>query len=329
MNDLHALGKILTDRSGSSDELFQGGLTGFHDVIRVAPDAIDNPTANDSITTLIHESMHAGNADINDNGYIDAPQFTTRAEADKLLNAAHFEVVPWRILDPFDPKAFPVKVFGVPIGFQTFVPAGTTVGGVTAPLPTPTQKGAKAASDRLENAWALGLNLHLIYVKLFRTPTEWTVAQPDFGGMRLDNSIPFWSKVQKLTIHNKPVISPTSPDLAKRPVSQIDVALSEGMTRRLGLAQFLLGPLETDAQILAFEAARSTAAERATAFPGGAHTSADKERDFLLKLALREPSVTPLTGRLDRDLRAVKKMDDVGNLWSSILAPRNPSSFAD
>jgi hypothetical protein len=329
MNTLHGANKILTDRSGSTDEMFQGGLTGFQEVIRVSPSVIDNPDDHDSIVTLLHESMHAGNADIDDNGYIDAPQFTTRSEADKLLNAAHYEVVPWRILNPTGAHAFPVVPATVPPTFQTFIPAGTTVGSVTAALPTAAEQGAKAASDQLEDAWALGLNLHLAYVHLYRTPADWTLPQPSFGGMRLDQSLPFWSKVQKLTIHRKTVIDPASPDPAKHPVSQIDIALSEGLTRKLSLAGGLLDPLQTQADILAFETAHSSTAERSAAFPGGAHTNANAERDFLLKLAVRDSTVAPVTGTLTRDLRVVRQLDSPSDSWSDILAPRNPASFAD
>jgi hypothetical protein len=52
-------------------EVSEGGLTG-PDQISVAPDVIDNPDENDSITTFIHESMHAGNADIDDDLYLGA-----------------------------------------------------------------------------------------------------------------------------------------------------------------------------------------------------------------------------------------------------------------
>jgi hypothetical protein len=330
MNNLHAANKIVTDRSGYSGEVSQGGLTGFQEIIRVDPSVIDSPDANDSITTLLHESMHAGNSDVSDDVYITATGFQTQSEVKKLVNAAHFEVVPWRILAPADSRAFPVVPATVPPTFQTFIPAGTTVGGVTAPARTAAEQGAVAAYERFRGAWALGLNLHLAYVQLFRTPTDWTVPQPAFGGTRFDNSLPFWSKVQKLTIHRKTIIDPASPLEAKHPVSQIDVALSEGLTRKLSSAMDLLDPLHTQAQILAFETAHSTAAERSTAFPGGAHTNADAERDFLLRLAVRDPKVAPMTGTVARDLRVVRQQGDPAlSLWSDILKPRSPASFPD
>ena len=200
---------------------------------------------------------------------------------------------------------------------------------MTAPHRTKAEEGTKAAYEFLDRAWALGLNLHGEYLQLFRKPTDWTV--PQFGGtVRFHNSIPFWSKVQKLTIHQKTDIDPASTDEAKHPVSQIDLALSEGLTRKLGIAMGLLNPLKAEADTLAFEKAHATDAERAAVFPGDAHTDANTERDFLLKLVVRNPEVAPITGSVDRDLRVVRQQGATGlQLWTNILRPRNPSSFPD
>ena len=62
---------------------------------------MDNPTSRESIITFVHESMHAGNPGVvgDDGGYIDRRAEFVRAQvADKLGNAAHFEVVPRRML---------------------------------------------------------------------------------------------------------------------------------------------------------------------------------------------------------------------------------------
>jgi hypothetical protein len=317
MNTLHTTDKILSDRSGFAKETLMGGLSG-PSAIKVTASVIDTPFAIESWLILIHESMHAGNSDVGDLGYINTTGFVSMADADKLKNAAHFEVVPRRILGAVNAYT------GI-----TFVPAGTTVGGVAAPPDPVPIKGAKDASDNLENAWALGLNLHEQYVHLFRTPTDWTVPQPTLGGIRFDNSIPFWSKVQKLTVHLKTIINPASAEEEEHPMSQIDLALSEGLTRKLRFANLLLSPLDTEAKVLAFENSKATAAELSAVFPGGAHSNAAVERDFLLKLAVRDTSIAPMTGRVSRDLRVVTQMNLSSNLWSDILMPRNPASFAD
>lgn len=325
MNSLHGANKIVTDRSGYSAEVALSGLTGFHEKIRVAPSVIDSPNDNDSIVTLLHESLHAGNS-VSDDIYLGATGFTTQAAAKKLDNAAHFEVVPWRILNPSSPSAYAVVPPTIPPTFQTFIPAGTTVGGVTAPPRTSAQLGAVAAYDLVRESWEKGLNLHLFYVRLFKTPTDWKRPLAEFGGRRFKNGLPFWSKVQKLTIHLKTSIAPASPDEARHPVSQIDVALSEGLVRKLAALMALLEPLETDADISAFESANSTAAERAAAFPGGVRT-ANRQRDFLLRLAVRHASVAPLTGTPARDLRVVRKLGHLN--WASVLDTRDPASFPD
>ena len=139
--------------------------------------------------------------------------------------------------------------------------------------------------------------------------------------------IPFWSKVENLTIHKKTVIDPVSLDEAKHPVSQIDVALSEGVIRKLAFGMDVLDALHTDPQIRAFESANSSASERSTAFPGGAHNNVNTERDFLLRLAVRSPTVAPITGRTSRDLRVVRQLGRLN--WGDVLLPRSPASFAD
>ena len=105
MNRLHRRGRIVTDRSGYSDEVStDGGLTGFEEQISIHADVWDNPTADESVVTMIHEAMHAGNETVDDKGYIGSPSFTELSAATKLTNAAHFEVVPRRILDASSPS---------------------------------------------------------------------------------------------------------------------------------------------------------------------------------------------------------------------------------
>jgi hypothetical protein len=324
MNRLHGLNRIVTDRSGYPAEVGLGGLTGFHEIIRLEPSVIDSPGNHDSVITLLHESVHAGNDEVSDDVYITAAGFTTQTASQKLRNAAHFEVVPWRILDPANDNAFPIVPATVPPTFQTFIPAGRTVGGVTAPRRTASESGAIAAYNLAREAWTVGLNLHLFYVRLFKTPTDWNVRQRDFGGHRFRTGLPFWSKVQKLTIHLKTTIDPRSADEARRPVSQIDIALSEGLVRKLDVLMGLLEPLSNHAAITAFESANSTPAEQAAAFPGGARTRA-RQRDFLLQLAVRHPSVTPLTGTQARDLRVVRTLGRLD--WGTVLNTRSLSSF--
>ncbi|MDR3419320.1 MAG: DUF4157 domain-containing protein [Nevskia sp.] len=331
MNNLHGSGGIVTDRSGYSEEVSQGGLTDppgtASQKIRVEKSVIDSPDDHDSIVTLLHESMHAGNADVSDDIYVGATGFTSQTDVQKLKNSAHFEVVPWRILDPAKPGAYANLPLTAPPTFQAFIPAGATVGGVTAPTRTKAQEGAIAAYDLFRSAWTTGLNLHPFYVQLFKKPTDWTVPQPQFGNATFDKAIPYWSKVEKLTVHKKSTIDPASAEEAKHPVSQIDVALSEGVTRKLAAGMDVLDPLHTTADITNFENANATPMELTAAFPGGVHNNANTERDFLLKLAVRQSTVAPITGTPARDLRVVRELGNVN--WGDVLKPKNPASFAD
>lgn len=301
--------KIVTDRSGYSTEVDLGGLTGFHEQIALSPDNIDSPDDNESILTLIHEAMHAGNADVDDKGYVGQPSFTELAADVKLTNAAHFEIVPRRIQ-------------GADFAYtgQTFVPAGTTVGGVTTPPMTDKEKAIRGASETFREAWTAGLNLHSLFVDAYKNPRGW---KTDRGGSRTyAKGLPYWSKVEKLTIHRKTVILPTSSNPAERPVSEIDVALSEGLVRKV--AQSMNAVPADEAACDAFEQANSDPAERAAAL--GTVTS---HRDFLTKLVLKQPTIAPITGTVDRDQRMTKELAHLSSHWGDVLKRRNPDDFSD
>ncbi len=181
MNDLHKKGSIVTDRSGYSEEVALAGLTDppgtVDQKIRLEKSDIDKPDDNDSVATLLHESMHAGNADIGD-------MYTgiqTETEAKKLTFATCYEVIVWRILEPANQQGFPANPPTVPPTFQTFVPPGTKVGSKKAPDLTKAEIGAKAAIDLFRSAWNTGLNLQGLYFDLFRKPTELDGAAAGIG----------------------------------------------------------------------------------------------------------------------------------------------------
>jgi hypothetical protein len=311
MNRLHRRGKIVTDRSGYSDEVSLGGLTGFQEQLSISADTWDNPDADESVVTMIHEAMHAGNEDVDDKGYINQPSFQVLPGPVKLTNAAHYEVVPRRILD----AAFS-------FAGATFVPAGS--GGT--PALTPRQEAIRDASEMFREAWSLGLNLHMLFVGLVRRPREWNTFEirRRLGGVRAglkwSDTLPFWSKVMKLTIHERTRIDPRGSDPSTMPVTQIDVALSEGVVRKLAHAMDAV-PQE-EAEATAFLNANATAAERAAA------TTVAAERDLLMKLVLRV-RVGSITGSVDRDFRMAQRMGTVGDTWRRILERRVPADFAD
>jgi hypothetical protein len=315
MNSLKAANKIVTDRSGYAAEVGLGGLSNSAQ-ISVAPSTIDNPTDKESIVTLIHESMHAGNIDVSDKGYISQPSFKDLAVSVKLTNAAHFEVVPRRIL-------------GASFAFagQTFVPAGTTVGGVSAPALTPRQQAIREASETFRLAWTAGLNLHKLFVRLFRTPAEWstldlsTAFAGAAAGAHFSDTLPFWSKVEMLTIHTRAGSVNPAGTPAVKPVTQIDIALSEGLTRRL--SQGMNSVPQTEGVALAFESAHASSAELTASA-----ASVNAERDLLIRLVVRV-ILGSITGGVSRDEKVVARLAAAARApnFTDYLAIRSSSAF--
>lgn len=315
LNQLRAANRIVTDRSGYSAEVGLGGLSNSAQ-ISVDPSTIDNPADNESVVTLIHESMHAGNSDVHDFGYIEQPSFTALPASVKLTNAAHFEVVARRILGAS--HAF--------VG-QTFIPAGTTVGGVTAPSLTPREQAIRGASETFRAAWTAGLNLHSLFVQVFRTSAEWntldlsTAFSGAPAGVHFADALPFWSKVEALTIHARTAAINPAGGAAVRPVTLIDIALSEGLVRKLSQGMDRVPQTATDAAT--FETAHASAAERTAAA-----ASVNAERDLLIRLVVRT-HLGSLTGAVNRDVRVVARLAQAGSVadYSDILAVRPPSAF--
>jgi hypothetical protein len=316
MKKLARRDRVVADRSGYYDEASIGGLTGTHEKLALSPGVIDNPDAPESIITMIHEALHAGNADVDDQSYVGEANFTEESAALKLKNAAHFEVVPRRILLREAIKADPTATDDAAFEGQTFVPAGTTAGGVTRPRLTDAEKALKAASFKLRESWDRAINLHNFYVESYKAPRKWA---RDSGGYKHRDFLPYWSKVEKLTIHDKTVIEPTSSDPAKQPVSQIDCALSEGVIRKLSAAYNGLPTKESE--LAAFEAAHATDAERTAA-----HRSVNAHRDFLIKTCLGLDEVAPITGNVERDFRVVERLNIP---WADVFRRRSPNDFAD
>lgn len=312
MNYLHGTDHIVTDRSGYNREVGLGGLTNSNQIM-VSPSTIDNPSDHESVVTMIHESMHAGNDDVSDHGYIHQPSFLELAEDVKLCNAAHFEVPARRILGA-DPT----------FAGQTFVPAGSSSGGVSAPPLSHTQQAIRGASEEFRKAWTVGLNLHSMWVRIHRTPSEWNTFDLDsYGaapGLHWSDAMPFWSKVQKLTVHQKVSIAPAGgADTA--PVSLIDISLSEGLTRLLARCMSRIPRTEEEAnQLLLAHASMFEYVD--------ACLDVDVYRDLLLKFIIQH-QVGELTGTPERDVRVVKQMAAVNGSYADYLQDRDPADFPD
>jgi hypothetical protein len=315
MNDFKNTNKIVTDRSGYGREAHLGGLTKPHTQIAVEPSVIDNPGAKESVLTMIHESMHAAGTIGDDGGYIGDPSFTKRTEAEKLSSAAHYEVIARRNMQAANSYKD-----------QPFIPDGPRPPG---PAPGPkalsfAEQAQHQAAEALRLAWQSAIRLHKLYLDLYKNPTSWTVGQPEFSGKTYKDGLPHWSAVEALTLHKKGTIDPASPEEGRHPVTQIDMALHEGVVRKLAKAgDAIPGGFEKD--VIAFEK-RATDAERAAAIPGGTRSAATvpAERDLLIRLALRSPHISPITGTEDRDLLVVKELEAL--VWADVLDSR-PASF--
>jgi hypothetical protein len=318
MHGLQTANKIVTDRSGYDREVGLGGLTDPNQVA-LAPENIDNPTNTDSTATLVHESMHAGNRDVTDHGYIGSNSFTTMTEADKLSNAADYEVIANRILTPAAPYAFPG---------QKFIPAGGTVGGVSQPPLTQRQAAMRQASETYRDAWTTGLNLHRLFVREFERPAEWNTLDlaPEFGvaaRTHFSDSLPFWSKVENMTIHKRPGINVAARAPASNPVTQIDVAQSESVLRKLSKGMNAIKLPEPDVALLETKATAVQAAEIA---------KGPAEESKVLISLIRSEKVGEITGAVERDERVVdrlSKANRAANFYPDVLSPKNPSTFVD
>lgn len=346
MRRLQHIGKILTDWSGYSEEAGVGGLTFFHKQIAVAHSNLDGPTLPDSIATMFHESMHAGNSSVVDNGYILTPPFLTLNWPLKLNNAAHFEVIAYRILDPSNDRAYPDPAH--PGHFLEFVPAGT---GGTPPL-TARQDAIGRANRKFEAAWDTADDLHGILVRVYEHPEQWNDldlhASPDFGvtaGTRFSQCLPYWSKVQRMTIHKRtgyplpiPFPAPPAPvhpphghalvapalTPSSSPVTLIDIAQSEHVTHKMSQ-----GMDETGAQ--AMTVARAVARESTATAAQTAQIALgpQQEADVLVAL-VRTQTIGEITGPPGRDIRVIDRLAQAHNgTYGDILTARDPATFPD
>lgn len=293
LNDLAARDRILTDRSGYSAEVGLGGTTMFQHSIELEPQTVDDPGHLGSQILTLHEAMHAGNDTVDDFGYANTPGFTTMPTARKVDNAAHYEVAALRLRDPGDDLAF--------LG-QTFTPASS---GGPDPGLTIEEDARNQATDMFENAWAASLDLYDRWVEIHSGARSWSSQAP---AMR------YWSRVENLTVHRKTVIDGSGADTAA--VSQIDLALSEGVSRGLSDAG---SHLDGVADPLDFERSRATADERSLA------TGLASHRELLVRCALRALG-RPLTGPEDRDVRVIQELVAAEGAGSYFQA-RDPGTF--
>ena len=128
-----------------------------------------------------------------------------------------------------------------------------------------------------------------------------------------------------MTIHERTHINPTGAEASTKPVTLVDVALSEGVVRKLskGMERMPANAAAADA----LEQAAVTAKDITAAELAAATATVDGERDLLIKLVLKKLG-KPITGvSVDRDLKVVLEMGLTPDTWDEMLKVRPPSAF--
>ena len=242
----HTDGKILIDYSGTKDEIGVGAAANAaKGEVYLPLYVVDDSENKENQSTMFHESMHAGNPAIGDDGgYIGSPGFSTCSEDVKLKNAAHYEVLAQNILNdlpidrfvPSDTSSSGTPTVASSSGTQvdssseiqvdSSSETQTNVSSRTqAEKETQTEEAKEIAYSKAQQSWTLGFWWHDQLMELFKYKSLWT---------SYSRFVPYISRLEDLTVHKrKNNINEFSSDLSKLPVTQIDLGLSEGVVRRL------------------------------------------------------------------------------------------------
>ena len=320
MDALHEKNKIIIDQSGYSTEAEVPGETNTSH-ISLAARVINAPTNSENIVILIHESMHAVETPhIGDPVYVGEPFFTEMQPSEKLKNAADYEVVAHRMLTPDDKSAFKDIAF---------IPAGKKQDGVKKPKLTKKQEAIKQASATYHSAWSAARDIHALFVEVFKQPNEWHTKDltDKFGvSTTFSASLPYWSKVENMTVHNRVHMDPRGTDQSTAPVTEIDIAQSESVIHKLALAMDIIGANNLpEAAVVDLEAKETPAQTTKRA------KSASDEAEVIVSL-IRSEKLGEITGSVERDERAIARLaraDKSLNFYRDVLWPKGPSSFAD
>ena len=298
-------GKITVDQAGYSDLVACGGLANTKKIWLPAR-LLKDPGSLASIVGLIHEAMHAGDAAVIDHGY-DGGMFTKLPTQLKLTNAAHYEIAARRHwnLD----GAYP---------HQVFTPTDTA-----EKKPSVLEQGGRDACELIRHAWTTALNLHHLWVHTHLNRGQWTTlalptAYPGATAAHFADCMPYWSKVQAMTVHGRSGIDPASTAPATAPVTQIDIAVSEDVVWRLSYAQQIIRD--------------ATATPEATAKLCETNKTPPKQQeicDMLIDEALS--TIGTISGNLNRDIKVIDVLATayLAGGYAGILKSRSPDEFTD
>ena len=185
------------DKSGISEELGTGGLTGFNDKIRLRGGVLEGSPNYESLITILHESFHLAFHDIQDDGgYPGETNFKHRSEAVKFKNASHYEEIVRRHL------------------------GCNPAGGVFTPIEQTTEEtlssGAlRVANDLIRKAWIMAIHAHEIFIHQKKYNNI-----PEKALLKISDTI-------GLTFHRQE---------EARKVTQMDILLAEGTAKILNKA---------------------------------------------------------------------------------------------
>jgi hypothetical protein len=190
------------------------------------------------------------------------------------------------------------------------------------PAPTPREQALSAASNAFRVAWAVADDIHrLAWLDVLRSPGDWNTSNlPGIVGAgaapHFADTLPFWSKVLGMTVHQRAHINPASVDPSTQPVTEIDAGISEGVVRKL--SQGMNAMPDSEAAATNLETTLATPAERAAA------ATVPAETELLIRLVLRR--IGSITTGEPRDLQVVQTLSADGEDLSKVLRARAPAA---
>jgi hypothetical protein len=209
---------ISTDYNRDDPEVGMGGWANFaKQKMHLDPDIVKATDSKETLITLIHESTHLADSDVDDNGIYypgSTPKdtFTSLDEDAKITTASFFEEFPRRWLGK-----------SVYDNEHTFTP-GKTIGGGT---PSLASQAKSVASAYYTNVWDRAVDIF--------TFLRNTKVKMDKGDRTLfdkfDTEILKASQKMGLTIHQQTTATKT--------INSLDVILAEGIARAASLLAYI------------------------------------------------------------------------------------------
>jgi len=317
--DLRVTNSLFIDKSGYRKQVGVPGAGSWTSIV-VSEDIVKNYSTVNSQIVFLHESLHAGNKSLNGDpgGYNDGGEsFRQVAEKIKLRNADHYTVIAWRILNSGNRYAHTGRKFRParkPVGRRT--PARLS-------YQQANRLGAYKANTLFGKAIQVADDLHDLYREIYNAGVLWNF-KPNKSGTpansKYSNTLPYWSAVENLTIHKRAIIKRSSLSPAYKPVTAIDVALSEAVVRKLNQARNHIPTTPAKFRKL-FQGVRVGRLSLAMGNP-------IRTQNLIISIILRSKMPNLFGHGAPNDTKALKKLASVhSGRYSTILIPRLPKNF--